>query len=46
VSFIRLCWLLVDWLDYLVWLVRLRIIDALYGPQPETEADRQRNTAE
>jgi hypothetical protein len=29
-------------LDYLVTLVRLRILDALAGPEPETPADLQR----
>ena len=31
-----------DALDYLVTLVRLRILDALGGPEPETLADQQR----
>ena len=31
-----------DALDYLVTLVRLRILDALAGPEPETLADQQR----
>jgi len=31
-----------DDLDYLVTLASLRILDALAGPLPETEADRQR----
>ena len=30
-----------DDLDYLVTLVRLRILDALAGPEPETPADQQ-----
>lgn len=34
-----LFWRLIDWLDYWVWDVRLRIVDAVYGPLPET--DRQ-----
>jgi len=29
-------------LDYVVTLVRLRILDALAGPLPETSADQQR----
>jgi hypothetical protein len=32
----------VDHLDYLLTLVRLRIRDALAGPEPETPADQQR----
>jgi hypothetical protein len=32
----------VDHLDYLVTLTRLRILDALTGPLPETTADRER----
>jgi hypothetical protein len=32
----------VDQLDYLVTLARLRILDALAGPLPETPANRQR----
>jgi len=39
-------WRAVDRLDYWVWYVRLRMIYALYGPEPETEANRQRNSAE
>jgi hypothetical protein len=31
-----------DALNYLVTLVRLRILDALAGPEPETLADQQR----
>jgi hypothetical protein len=38
----RLFWRLTDDLDYLVTLVRLRILDALIGPDPETPADQQR----
>jgi hypothetical protein len=38
----RLFWRLADDLDYLVTLASLRILDALAGPLPETEADRQR----
>jgi hypothetical protein len=38
----RLFWRLVDQLDYLVTLARLRILDALAGPLPETPADQQR----
>jgi hypothetical protein len=32
----------VDLLDYLVALARLRILDALAGPLPETAADQRR----
>ena len=39
----RLVWRLLDWLDYRMWDARLRTVDALYGPEPETEADRERN---
>ena len=38
----RLFWHVVDQLDYLVTLARLRILDMLTGPLPETSADRQR----
>jgi hypothetical protein len=38
----RLFWRVVDYLDYLVTLARLRILDALAGPLPETPADQQR----
>jgi len=38
----RLSWRVADQLDYLVTLARLRILDALAGPLPETLADRQR----
>jgi hypothetical protein len=39
-------WRAVDRLDYWIWYARLRIIDALYGPEPVTEANRQRNSAQ
>jgi hypothetical protein len=39
----RLFWRVADALDYLVTLVRLRMLDALAGPLPETPADRQRD---
>ena len=42
----RLFWRLCDWLDYRVWDARLRMVDAVYGPEPETEADRERNCQE
>jgi hypothetical protein len=38
----RLFWRVADDLDYLWTLASLRILDALAGPLPETEADRQR----
>ena len=37
-----LFWRVTDALDYLLTLATLRILDALAGPLPETEADRQR----
>ena len=38
----RLFWRVADDLDYLLTLVRLRILDALAGALPQTTADRQR----
>jgi hypothetical protein len=38
----RVFWRVADQLDYLATLARLRILDALAGPLPETDADRQR----
>jgi hypothetical protein len=38
----RLFWRVIDQLDYLVTLARLRILDALAGPLPETPADQLR----
>jgi hypothetical protein len=38
----RLFWRVTDEFDYLVTLTRLRILDALAGPEPETPADRRR----
>ena len=38
----RFFWRVVDALDYLVTLARLRIVDAVAGPEPETPADQQR----
>ena len=38
----RFFWRVVDALDYLVTLGRLRIVDAVAGPAPETPADQQR----
>jgi hypothetical protein len=37
----RFFWRVADQLHYLVTLARLRILDALAGPLPETPADRQ-----
>ena len=37
----RLFWRVADQLDYLVTLARLRILDAVAGPLPETPADRE-----
>ena len=37
-----LFWRVADTLDYLLTLTRLRILDALAGPEPETPADQQR----
>jgi hypothetical protein len=37
-----LCWHAVDYLDYALTLARLRILDALAGPEPETPADQKR----
>jgi hypothetical protein len=38
----RLFWRVADQLDYVVTLARLRILDALVGPLPETPGDGQR----
>jgi len=38
----RFFWRVVDALDYLVTLGRLRILDAVAGAEPETPADLQR----
>jgi hypothetical protein len=38
----RLFWRVADQLDYLVTLLRLRILDALAGPEPEMLADQRR----
>jgi hypothetical protein len=35
-------WSVADRLDQLLTLARLRILDALAGPEPEADADRQR----
>ena len=36
-------WRVVDWFDYWVWDVRLRIFDAMHGLERETETGRERN---
>ena len=38
----RVFWSIVDVLDYVLTLARLRILDAVAGPEPETSADQQR----
>ncbi len=38
----RLFWHAADALDYFLTLARLRVLDALAGPEPETAADQQR----
>jgi hypothetical protein len=40
----RLFWRVVDELDYLLTLTRLRILDALAGPPPETSGDQRRDS--
>ena len=40
--FRRLVWRVLDWIDYRIWDARLRMVDVVYGPEPETEADRER----
>jgi hypothetical protein len=39
---VRFFWRAVDALDYLVTFARLRVVDAVAGPEPETPADQQR----
>jgi len=39
--FRRLVWRVFDWIDYRIWDARLRMVDAVYGPEPGTEADRE-----
>ena len=41
-SLARLFWGVLDALDYWVMQARQSVVDAVYGPEPETEADRQR----
>jgi hypothetical protein len=38
----KLLWRVADQFDYLLTLTRLRILDALTGPLPETPADQRR----
>jgi hypothetical protein len=38
----RLFWRAFDGVDYLLTLVRLRVLDAICGPEPETPADQLR----
>jgi hypothetical protein len=38
----RIFWSIVDRLDYVLTLVRLRILDAVAGPEPEMPADQKR----
>ena len=38
----RFFWRIVDGLDYALTLARLRILDSLTGPLPETPEDQQR----
>jgi hypothetical protein len=38
----RIFWRIADGLDYALTLARLRILDALTGPLPETPEDQQR----
>ena len=40
--FRRLVWRVLDWIDYRIWDAWLRMVDAVYGREPETEADRER----
>jgi hypothetical protein len=38
----RFFWRIVDGFNYTLTLVRLRILDAVAGPEPETSADQRR----
>jgi hypothetical protein len=38
-------WRALDAFDYRVMQSRMRVVDAIYGPEPETEAERQRRCA-
>ena len=38
----RLFWRASDGVDYLLTLVRLRVLDAICGPEPKTPADQLR----
>ena len=42
----RIFWRIVDALDYLLMLARLRILDALAGPEPESRALRLRKRSD
>jgi hypothetical protein len=39
----RLTWHIVDRINYWVTLATLRVLDTVHGPEPETEADQERN---
>jgi hypothetical protein len=39
---VRLFWRLFDAVDYAIMSARLRLVDIIYGPEPPTPADRQR----
>jgi hypothetical protein len=45
VALARTLWRVLDAIDYRVMQARLWGVDALYGPEPETEADRRRARA-
>jgi hypothetical protein len=38
----RMLWFIADGFDYVLTLARLRILDALTGPLPETPEDQQK----
>jgi hypothetical protein len=40
-SLARLYWRVLDALDYRLMQARLRVVDAVCGPEPETAADQQ-----
>jgi hypothetical protein len=39
---VRLFWRLFEAVDYAIMSARLRLVDMIYGPEPPTPADRQR----
>lgn len=39
----RFVWRVLDWVGYWIWDARLRMVDTVYGPEPETESDRERS---